>query len=277
MTYLRSREAREAESESRDVYEKVYDAERPELFAKAAGWRVRGPGAAIRVRADSKWNVPEPELTLVINTQSEIVGWCVGNDVSSRDIEGANPLYLPQAKVYNGSCALGPGITLAEAENMGDLPIALEILRNGQHRFQRRDAHLADQARGWTSWRGYLTRELDFPHGVFLMTGTGIVPVDDFTLKPGRHGAHHDWRAHAGKLGELIYSGSTWGNDFLTQRRKGFARWQSPLRGPPPLLRALRAELHQFYKESSSSQKISNQQHATQKEHHVFRTRPHRR
>ncbi len=184
VTYLRSREAREAESESRDVYEKVYDAERPELFAKAAGWRVRGPGAAIRVRADSKWNVPEPELTLVINTQSEIVGWCVGNDVSSRDIEGANPLYLPQAKVYNGSCALGPGITLAEAENMGDLPIALEILRNGSTVFSD-ETRTSQIKRGLDELAGYLTRELDFPHGVFLMTGTGIVPDDDFTLKPG--------------------------------------------------------------------------------------------
>ncbi len=184
VTYLRSREAREAESESRDVYEKVYDAERPELFAKAAGWRVRGPGAAIRVRADSQWNVPEPELTLVINTRSEIVGWCVGNDVSSRDIEGANPLYLPQAKVYNGSCALGPGITLAGADAMNDLPIELEITRGGEIIFS--DSTRTSQIkRGLDELAGYLTRELDFPHGVFLMTGTGIVPDDDFTLKPG--------------------------------------------------------------------------------------------
>jgi hypothetical protein len=112
VTYLRSRVAREAESTVKDVYAKVYEAERPELFFKAPGWRVAGHGMPIRIRRDSRWNVPEPELTLVVNARGEIVGFCAGNDVSSRDIEGANPLYLPQAKVYNGSCALGPGIIL---------------------------------------------------------------------------------------------------------------------------------------------------------------------
>jgi len=108
VTYLRSREAREAESTVKDVYSKVYDAARPELFSKAPGWRVVGHGMPIRIRRDSRWNVPEPELTLVVNAHGEIVGFCAGNDVSSRDIEGENPLYLPQAKIYDGSCALGP-------------------------------------------------------------------------------------------------------------------------------------------------------------------------
>ena len=130
VTYLRSREAREEESEtSADAYAKVYDADRPELFAKAAGWRVVGSGSPIRIRKDSQWNVPEPELTLVINRHGEIVGYCAGNDVSSRDIEGENPLYLPQAKVYNGSCALGPGIQLAEADDLHDLLIQVTIKR----------------------------------------------------------------------------------------------------------------------------------------------------
>ncbi|MCB1641937.1 MAG: fumarylacetoacetate hydrolase family protein, partial [Xanthomonadales bacterium] len=118
VTYLSSRMAREAESSSKDVYQKVYAAERPELFFKACGWRVVGHGERIRIRADSAWNVPEPELTLVLNRHGEIVGYTVGNDVSSRSIEGENPLYLPQAKVYDGSCALGPAIRLCGADSL---------------------------------------------------------------------------------------------------------------------------------------------------------------
>ena len=110
VTYYRSRDAREAETEIKSIYTKVYEAERPELFFKSIGWRVAGHHAPIRIRNDSEWNVPEPELTLVVNRHDEIIGYCVGNDVSSRDIEGLNPLYLPQAKVYDGSCALGPGM-----------------------------------------------------------------------------------------------------------------------------------------------------------------------
>src|SRR5205814_5485289 len=115
----------------KDVYARVYDAARPELFFKAVGWRVVGHQQAIRVRADSRWNVPEPELTLVINAGGEIVGFCAGNDVSSRDIEGENPLYLPQAKVYDGACALGPGISLCEADTLGNLSIELTVTREG--------------------------------------------------------------------------------------------------------------------------------------------------
>jgi len=184
VTYLRSREAREAESASKDVYEKVYDAERPELFLKAVGWRVVGHAMPIRVRLDSQWNVPEPELTLVINAYGEIVGYCAGNDVSSRDIEGENPLYLPQAKIYNGSCALGPGIQLAGVEPLRDLTIQIDIMRQGDVIFQE-ETRSSRMKRSLEELVEYLTRELDFPDGVFLMTGTGIVPPDAFTLTPG--------------------------------------------------------------------------------------------
>ena len=184
VTYLRSREAREAESTVRDVYAKVYDAERPELFFKSPGWRVAGHGMPIRIRRDSRWNVPEPELTLAINAHGEIVGFCAGNDVSSRDIEGENPLYLPQAKIYDGSCAIGPGIALCGADALRDLSIELTVLRAGRaifpvrrapHRIKRPLQELVD----------YLRKELGFPHGAFLMTGTGIVPPDDFSLAWG--------------------------------------------------------------------------------------------
>lgn len=184
VTYLRSREAREAESASKDVYEKVYDAERPELFLKATGWRVVGHGMPIRVRPDSRWNVPEPELTLVVNAHGEIAGYCVGNDVSSRDIEGENPLYLPQAKIYNGSCALGPGIQLAGVEPLRDLAIQIDIVRQGDVIFQD-ETRSSRMKRSLEELVEYLTRELNFPDGVFLMTGTGIVPPDAFTLTPG--------------------------------------------------------------------------------------------
>lgn len=184
VTYLRSRDAREAESETGDIYARVYTSERPELFFKAAGWRVMGPRDAIRVRPDSLWNVPEPELTLAINRYEEIVGYCVGNDVSSRSIEGANPLYLPQAKVYTGSCALGPGIQLADPEAMTDLPIRLEIERQDATVFDER-LSTSQMKRDLKTLVSYLYRELAFPYGVYLMTGTGIVPPDDFTLQPG--------------------------------------------------------------------------------------------
>lgn len=184
VTYLRSRQAREAESETADVYQKVYDAPRPELFFKSAGWRVVGSGQPVRIRKDTRWNVPEPELTLVINTFGEIVGYTIGNDMSSRDIEGENPLYLPQAKTYNGSCAVGPGIRLAAAEDMADLAIQLQIERNAQIVFSG-DTSTSQMKRPLQELADYLYRELDFPHGAFLMTGTGIVPPDDFTLAEG--------------------------------------------------------------------------------------------
>ena len=184
VTYRRSREAREAESTVKDVYAKVYDAERPELFFKAPGWRVAGHGAPIRIRRDSRWNVPEPELTLVINARGEIAGFCAGNDVSSRDIEGENPLYLPQAKVYNGSCALGPGIALGGADALRELAIDLVLRRNGRS-LVTGATRTSQIKRPLEELVDYLRRELDFPHGVFLMTGTGIVPPDDFSLEHG--------------------------------------------------------------------------------------------
>jgi len=184
VTYMRSREAREIESATGDIYEKVYDAERPELFFKAIGWRVAGQQDPVRIRRDSRWNVPEPELTLVVNRHREIVGFCVGNDMSSRDIEGENPLYLPQAKVYNGCCALGPGILLAQADELTDIPVRLEILRSGATVFQD-ETRTSQIKRTLPDLVDYLCREMDFPHGVFLMTGTGIVPTDEFTLQAG--------------------------------------------------------------------------------------------
>jgi 2-dehydro-3-deoxy-D-arabinonate dehydratase len=184
VTFLRSREARSAESTVADVYERVYAAARPELFFKAAGWRVGGPAAPIRIRADSAWNVPEPELVLVVNRQGEIVGYTVGNDVSSRSIEGENPLYLPQAKVYRGACALGPAIWLCGADDMRDLPIQIVIQRGDELVFQG-ETRTSRMNRRLEELVEYLVRELDFPHGVFLMTGTGIVPPESFTLAAG--------------------------------------------------------------------------------------------
>lgn len=184
VTYLRSRDARTAESEVKDIYERVYEAERPELFLKATGRRAVGHGMPIRIRRDSRWNVPEPELTLVINKDLEVVGYTVGNDVSSRDIEGENPLYLPQAKVFNGSCAVGPGITLSDEETLSDVPIRAEIRRGGTQVFLG-EIRSSQMKRKPSELAGYLGRELDFPDGVLLMTGTGIVPPDDFSLEPG--------------------------------------------------------------------------------------------
>jgi len=184
VTYNRSREAREVESTVKDIYSKVYEAERPELFFKAVGWRVMGHGMPIRVRDDSRWNVPEPELTLVVNAHGEIVGFCAGNDVSSRDIEGQNPLYLPQAKVYDGSCALGPGIALADANSLADVAIRLAVLRDGREIF-RGETSTSRIKRPLEELVRYLRKELAFPDGVFLMTGTGIVPPHDFSLQRG--------------------------------------------------------------------------------------------
>jgi 2-dehydro-3-deoxy-D-arabinonate dehydratase len=185
VTYLRSREAREAESSVKDVYARVYDARRPELFFKAVGWRVAGHEQPIRVREDSRWNVPEPELTLVVNSSREIVGFCAGNDVSSRDIEGENPLYLPQAKVYSGSCALGPGIVLGEeVERLKDLTIALTLKRAGRVVFQG-EVRTSQIKRPFQELVDYLGKELDFPRGVFLLTGTGIVPPAELSMAPG--------------------------------------------------------------------------------------------
>jgi 2-dehydro-3-deoxy-D-arabinonate dehydratase len=184
VTYLRSREARKVESSVGDVYDKVYDAERPELFMKATGWRVVGHGMPVRIRSDSQWDVPEPELVLVVNHELEIVGYCAGNDMSSRSIEGENPLYLPQAKIYNQSCALGPGILIAEPDQLRDVSIQLQIMRDGAVAFQG-ETRTSQMKRKLEELVTYLGQELAFPQGVFLMTGTGIVPLEEFTLESG--------------------------------------------------------------------------------------------
>jgi 2-dehydro-3-deoxy-D-arabinonate dehydratase len=181
VTYLRSREARQAESVMGTVYDRVYAAERPELFFKAIGWRVVGSRQPIRFRADSTWNVPEPELTLVINRRGEILGYTAGNDMSSRSIEGENPLYLPQAKVYNASCALGPAIQLLDGDRLPALTIEITIERAGQTVFYG-STSTANMNRKLEELVAYLYRELDFPHGAFLLTVTGIVPPEQFTL-----------------------------------------------------------------------------------------------
>jgi 2-dehydro-3-deoxy-D-arabinonate dehydratase len=187
VTYERSRVARREESEAGgDFYDRVYDAERPEIFLKATSRRVVGPGQPIRVRRDSTWDVPEPELTLVLSAAGKIVGYTVGNDVSSRSIEGQNPLYLPQAKVYDGCCALGPAIALADWDGPDprDVPIYLSITRGSEVAFAG-ETSTARMRRTPAELVGYLFRELSFPEGVFLMTGTGIVPPDSFTLQDG--------------------------------------------------------------------------------------------
>ena len=185
VTYEMSREARMFESTEADIYEKVYDAERPELFFKALGHRVVGHGEVVRVRADSHWNVPEPELVLVLNGRMEIVGYTAGDDVSSRDIEGENPLYLPQAKIYDGSCAIGPGIVVpAASDDLRDLPIGLRVYRDGGLVFEG-ETSTSRIKRPLQELGEYLGKELSLPNGALLMTGTGIVPDEDFTLTPG--------------------------------------------------------------------------------------------
>jgi len=184
VTYLVSREARMFESKEAEIYAKVYDAERPELFFKAVGWRVVGHGEPVRVRADSHWNVPEPELVLVVNSRMEIVGYTAGNDVSSRDIEGENSLYLPQAKIYDGGCSLGPGIVIGGPDSMRDLPIRMRILRGGDPVFEG-EISTSQMKRPFEELAEYLGKELSFPAGAFLMTGTSLVPPDDFNLSPG--------------------------------------------------------------------------------------------
>jgi 2-dehydro-3-deoxy-D-arabinonate dehydratase len=186
VTYKRSREARERESAgAAQFYEKVYTAERPELFLKATPRRVVGPDVNVRIRKDGKWNVPEPEVALVVSPQMKIVGYTIGNDMSSRDIEGENPLYLPQAKIYDGSCALGPAVTLADAFPPPEqVTIQMLVSRGGQTVFDGQTT-LGQMARSFTDLVSWLGRENSFPDGVILLTGTGIVPPDQFTLAAG--------------------------------------------------------------------------------------------
>jgi len=186
VTYYRSRKARMEESKNSgggNFYDRVYTAERPELFFKAAGWRVVGHGKAVRLRSDAKWSVPEPELTLLVNTTGKLVGYTIGNDMSSRDIEGENPLYLPQAKVYDGSCALGPCVLLS-SKPLTDNVIRLEIVRRSEPVVSG-STSLLELKRDPEQLIEFLFRNQSFPRGVFLMTGTGIVPSDDFTLQNG--------------------------------------------------------------------------------------------
>lgn len=185
VTYKQSEEARREESGTPDIYAKVYTAQRPELFFKATPRRVAGPDAPIVVRSDSSWDVPEPELVLVINAYGEIIGYTIGNDVSSRSIEGENPLYLPQAKVYAGCCALGPGITPAwEVSDPYNLTIRLTIERNKQVYWEG-ETSTRELKRRFDELVTYLFLENDFPDGVFLCTGTALVPEKQFTLQPG--------------------------------------------------------------------------------------------
>ncbi len=187
VTYYRSRDARMEESRAAgggDFYALVYEAERPELFFKATAHRVVGSGQAVRIRRDARWNVPEAELVLAVNAAGRIFGYTVGNDMSSRDIEGENPLYLPQAKVYDGSCALGPGVLVSSEPLDKDTTISLRIGRRGQEVFKG-DTTLAQLRRAPASLVEYLYREASFPDGAFLMTGTGIIPPSEFTLQAG--------------------------------------------------------------------------------------------
>jgi 2-dehydro-3-deoxy-D-arabinonate dehydratase len=186
VTYLRSKKARMEESEfSASAYDRVYEAERPEIFFKSLGEKVVPAGEAVGIRHDAKWNVPEPELVLIMNSRGQIVGHTIGNDMSSRDIEGENLLYLPQAKTYHRSCALGPWITLGTPEAAARAwTIKLEIQRNGQRAFGG-ETSVGQIKRGFAELAGFLFRCQVFPHGAALLTGTGIVPPESFTLQTG--------------------------------------------------------------------------------------------
>jgi 2-dehydro-3-deoxy-D-arabinonate dehydratase len=187
VTYLRSRTARMEEAQQAgggSFYDRVYHAARPELFFKSTPHRVAGPGTPVRLRADSRWNVPEPELTLALNRAGRLFGYTIGNDMSSRDIEGENPLYLPQAKVYDRSAALGPCLLVTGDPLAADTAIHLEIRRADAAVFTGTTA-INQIKRSFGELAEYLFRDNAFPHGTYLMTGTGIVPPDSFTLRSG--------------------------------------------------------------------------------------------
>lgn len=186
VTYKRSRVARMEESETAaSCYDRVYVSARPEIFFKASPHRVGGHDQPLRIRADAVWNVPEPELTLVVNSRLQLVGFTVGNDMSSRDIEGDNPLYLPQAKVYNQCCGLGPVITLAAAMPPREQTAIRLRIRRGNTDVFSGETSVAQMARTFEDLISWLGRDNSFPNGVFLLTGTGIVPDSDFTLHAG--------------------------------------------------------------------------------------------
>jgi 2-dehydro-3-deoxy-D-arabinonate dehydratase len=200
VTYERSRDARVEESAARDVYTLVYDADRPELFLKDAGCRrTVGPGQPIGIRSDSAWNVPEPEIGVVVGEQGNITGMTIGNDVSSRDIEGANPLYLPQAKVYAGSCALGPALLMPPAS--GPLEIRMRIYGEAGDVIFQGETSTERMKRSFEELVSYLVRDNPVPFGSVLLTGTGLVPPDDFTLEPG-----HVVEIHVPGIGTLSNS-----------------------------------------------------------------------
>ena len=187
VTYFRSRTARMEESQNAGggtFYDRVYEADRPELFFKSTPHRAVGSGGKVHIRHDSKWNVPEPELALAVTPGGKLIGYTVGNDMSSRDIEGENPLYLPQAKVYDRSCGLGPGILITDRDLPASTAIRLEIWRNGAVAFDD-SISLKEMKRKPRELIDYLYRENSFPNGCILLTGTGIIPPDDFTLAKG--------------------------------------------------------------------------------------------
>ena len=201
VTYFRSRTARMEESKDAGggtFYDRVYEADRPELFFKATPHRVAAPGAGVRIRADSKWNVPEPELTLAVNSAGRIFGYTAGNDMSSRDIEGENPLYLPQAKVYDRSAAVGPCLVITDTLPGPDTVIAIEIRRAGVGVFSGQTT-VGQIKRPLPSLAAWLFRDNSFPAGCLLMTGTGIVPPDAFTLQ-----AADEIRITIGAAGTLV-------------------------------------------------------------------------
>ena len=187
VTYFRSKEARMEESEKAgggSFYDRVYDADRPELFFKSLAWRARGSAEEVRIRQDSSWNVPEPELTLFATSSGKLVGYTIGNDMSSRSIEGENPLYLPQAKSYNGSTAIGPCLYVPKEPLASDTTIHIGIFRGGVEVFEG-EVTVAQMKRKPDELLHYLFREMTFPSGVYLMTGTGIKPPSEFTLHSG--------------------------------------------------------------------------------------------
>jgi 2-dehydro-3-deoxy-D-arabinonate dehydratase len=201
VTYLRSKVARMEESKESGgdtFYDKVYDAERPEIFYKGNKLRAIGTNGFVRIRKDSAWNVPEPELTLFVNKHQQIAGYLIGNDMSSRDIEGENPLYLPQAKVYDASAGIGPCLLVTEKPLPPETVILMRILRDQQIVFQG-ETQISQMKRSHVELVDYLTREMSFPHGVYLMTGTCIVPDPPFTLH-----AHDEIQIQIEPIGTLI-------------------------------------------------------------------------